>query len=51
MLKIAMNFFKLPYLILLTMTPKVIILDVDETLANTQHDGHLKAFNEAFDFF
>jgi beta-phosphoglucomutase-like phosphatase (HAD superfamily) len=30
---------------------KAIIFDVDGTLANTEHDGHLKAFNEAFDFF
>ena len=49
MLKIAMIFFKLPYLILLTMTLKAIIFDVDGTLANSEHDSHLKAFNEAFD--
>ena len=33
------------------MALKAIIFDVDGTLANTEHDGHLKAFNEAFDFF
>ena len=33
------------------MTLKSIIFDVDGTLANTEHDCHLKAFNEAFDFF
>ena len=33
------------------MNLKAIIFDVDGTLANTEHDGHLKAFNEAFDFF
>ncbi|MDA8942200.1 HAD family hydrolase, partial [bacterium] len=32
------------------MTLKAIIFDVDGTLANTEHDYHLKAFNEAFDF-
>ena len=30
------------------MTLKAIIFDVDGTIANTEHDGHLKAFNEAF---
>ena len=33
------------------MTLKAIILDVDGALANTEHDCHLKAFNEVFDFF
>ena len=33
------------------MTLKAIIFDVDGTLANTEHDGHLKAFNEVFDFY
>ena len=33
------------------MTLKAIIFDVDGTIANTGHDGHLKAFNEAFDFY
>ena len=33
------------------MTLKAIIFDVDGTIANTEHDGHLKAFNEAFDFY
>ena len=33
------------------MALKAIIFDVDGTLANTEHDGHLQAFNEAFDFF
>ena len=33
------------------MNLKAIIFDVDGTLANTEHDGHLKAFNDAFDFF
>jgi beta-phosphoglucomutase-like phosphatase (HAD superfamily) len=33
------------------MTLKAIIFDVDGTLANTEHDGHLKAFNEAFDYY
>jgi len=28
------------------MTLKAIILDVDGTLINREHDGHLKAFNE-----
>ena len=30
---------------------KTVIFDLDGTLANTEHDGHLKAFNEAFYFF
>ena len=30
------------------MTLKAIIFDVDGTLANTDHNGHLKALNEAF---
>jgi len=30
---------------------KALIFDVDGTLANTEHDGHLRAFNEAFKFF
>ena len=33
------------------MSLKAIIFNVDGTLANTEHDGHLKAFNEAFDFY
>ncbi len=33
------------------MALKALIFDVDGTLANTEHDGHLKAFNEAFEFF
>ena len=33
------------------MSLKAIIFDVDGTLANTEHDGHLKAFNEAFNFY
>ena len=28
------------------MTLKVIILDMDESLVNSEHDGQLKAFNE-----
>ena len=28
-----------------------LIFDVDGTLANTEHDGHLRAFNEAFECF
>ena len=39
------------YLIIFIMTLKAIIFDVDGTIANTEHDGHLKAFNEAFDFY
>ena len=46
-----MIFFKLAYLIIFIMTLKAIIFDVDGTIANTEHDGHLKAFNEAFDFY
>ncbi len=49
--KIAMIFFILIQLNLLNMELKAIIFDVDGTLANTEHDGHLKAFNEAFYFF
>ena len=30
---------------------KALIFDVDGTLANTEHDGHLKAFNETFKIF
>jgi len=30
---------------------KALIFDVDGTLANTEHDGHLRAFNETFKFF
>jgi len=30
---------------------KALIFDVDGTLANTEYDGHLRAFNEAFKFF
>ena len=33
------------------MTLKAIIFDLNGTLANTEHDGHLKAFNEAFDYY
>ena len=33
------------------MTLKAIIFDVDGTIANTEGDGHLKAFNETFDFY
>ena len=33
------------------MALKALIFDVDGTLANTEHDGHLRAFNEAFDFY
>ncbi len=33
-----------------TMTINALIFDVDGTLANTEHDGHLRAFNEAFDY-
>ncbi len=33
------------------MTLKAIIFDVDGTIANTEHDVHLKAFNETFDFY
>jgi len=30
---------------------KALIFDVDGTLANTEHDGHLRAFNETFKLF
>ena len=30
---------------------KAFIFDVDGTLANTEHDGHLRSFNETFKFF
>ena len=30
---------------------KALIFDVDGTLANTEHDGHLRAFNETFKIF
>ena len=30
---------------------KALIFDVDGTLANTEHDGHLRAFNETFELF
>ena len=43
-----MIFFKLVYLILFVMTLKAIIFDVDGALANTEWDGHLKVYNEAF---
>ena len=33
------------------MSLKALIFDVDGTLANTEHDGHLRAFNETFKFF
>ena len=33
------------------MTLKAIIFDVDGTIANTEGDGQLKAFNETFDFY
>ena len=33
------------------MALKELIFDVDGTLANTEHDGHLRAFNEAFKFY
>ena len=33
------------------MTLKAIIFDLDGALANKEHDGHLKAFNEAFDYY
>jgi len=41
----------LAYLIILIITLKAIIFDVDGTIANTEHDGHLKVLNEAFDFY
>ena len=33
------------------MSLKALIFDVDGTLANTEHDGHLRAFNETFELF
>ena len=33
------------------MSLKALIFDVDGTLANTEHDGHLRAFNETFRLF
>jgi HAD superfamily hydrolase (TIGR01509 family) len=33
------------------MTLQAFIFDVDVSIANTEHDGHLEAFNEAFDFY
>ena len=33
------------------MALKALIFDVDGTLANTEHDGHLRAFNEAFEYY
>ena len=33
------------------MSLKALIFDVDGTLANTEHDGHLRAFNETFKVF
>ena len=33
------------------MSLQALIFDVDDTLANTEHDGHLRAFNEAFEIF
>ena len=33
------------------MSLQALIFDVDGTLANTEHDGHLRAFNEAFEVF
>ena len=33
------------------MKPSALIFDVDGTLANTEEDGHLRAFNEAFECF
>ena len=30
---------------------KALIFDLDGTLANTEHDGHLRAFNETFELF
>ena len=33
------------------MSLQALIFDVDGTLANTEHDGHLRAFNEAFEIF
>jgi len=36
----------LVYLILFIITPKAIIFDIDETLANEEHDRNPKVFNE-----
>ena len=33
------------------MSLKALIFDIDGTLANTEHDGHLRAFNETFKLF
>ena len=33
------------------MSLQALIFDVDGTLANTEQDGHLRAFNEAFEVF
>ena len=33
------------------MSLKALIFDVDGTLANTEYDGHLRAFNETFKLF
>jgi len=33
------------------MALKAVIFDVDGTIANTEHDGHLKAFNEVFELY
>ena len=33
------------------MSLKALIFDVDGTLANTEHDGHLRSFNETFKLF
>ena len=33
------------------MSLKALIFDMDGTLANTEHDGHLRAFNETFKLF
>ena len=33
------------------MKPSALIFDVDGTLANTEEDGHLRTFNEAFECF
>jgi phosphoglycolate phosphatase-like HAD superfamily hydrolase len=51
MLKIAMIFFQVSLFNFIYMSLRAIIFDVDDTLADTEHDGHLKAFNEAFDFY
>ena len=51
---------KLPKIAMLFLTNSIkkqlmklnaLIFDVDGTLANTEHDGHLRAFNEAFKCF